>query len=218
MKIKYLGHSCFSIINRNEKVLICDPFDSTIGYTMATVEADIVTISHSHHDHSNLKKVKGSYDLIKTSKIYSGNGFNISSMGTFHDAFKGSKRGNNLSYIITCDGVSVCHLGDLGHMLSPKQLNMVKDVSAFFLPVGGTFTLDKKNLQKLVKKLQDKIIIPMHYKTEDCKLPISDLDDYLKSTFLHTFRMSELDISSDNLSSFSPGNYILDIISAWDKK
>lgn len=218
MIIKYLGHSCFSVINRNEKVLICDPFDSTIGYSMADVEADVVTVSHLHHDHSNTKKVKGSYDLIKSSKVYSGNGYLIESMETFHDAFKGSKRGNNLSYIITCDGVSICHLGDLGHMLSPKQLNSVKDVSIFFLPVGGTFTLDKKSIQKLVKKLQDKIIVPMHYKTKDCKLPISDLDEYLKSTFLHTYRVNQLEIDSESLSSFSPGNYILDIVSSWSKQ
>ncbi|MCK5812594.1 MAG: MBL fold metallo-hydrolase [Clostridiales bacterium] len=212
MLINYLGHSCFAIENQQGKVLVCDPFNESIGYAMRKTKADVVTMSHQHHDHSSQDKLSGKYDIIKTSKIYQGNGFYISNFKSFHDDSKGSRRGENISFIIESDGIKLCHLGDLGHMLGSRQLKLLNDVDIICIPIGGTYTIDHKIVKKLTKKLENKIIIPMHFKTNECKLPIGSLNDYLRTTILHTHKVPNLSITSKTIKSLAPGNYVLDIL------
>jgi len=211
MVIKYLGHACFSVKNNEGNVLVCDPFDKSIGYSMIKVNANVVTMSHMHHDHNNTLQIEGDFDIVNTPQIYSNYGFNISYLKTYHDEFKGRKRGDNIIYIIECDGVKICHTGDLGHMLNNRHLAEIHDISVLCIPVGGVYTIDKQTINKLTRKLKDKIIIPMHYKTDKCQLPINKLDNYLKTTFLHTYKINELTIDKDNIDTFLPGNYVLKI-------
>lgn len=212
MLINYLGHACFAIENQQGKVLVCDPFNESIGYSMKKTKADVVTMSHQHQDHCSLDKLSGKYDIIKTSKNYQGNGFIVSSFKSYHDDSKGIKRGKNISFIIECDGVKLCHLGDLGHMLGVKELKLLNEVDIICIPIGGYYTIDYKVVKKLTKKLENKIIIPMHYKTNECKLPIGSLNDYLRTTILHTHKVANLSITSETIKSIIPGNYVLDII------
>ena len=61
MKIKWLGHSCFKITNSKGIRILTDPFDDNVGYKIPSVEADIVTTSHSHYDHNFVDCVKGNF-------------------------------------------------------------------------------------------------------------------------------------------------------------
>jgi L-ascorbate metabolism protein UlaG (beta-lactamase superfamily) len=41
-------------------------------------------------------------------------------------------------YRIEIDGIRVLHLGDLGHVLSPAQVDVV-GIDVLFIPVGGVY-------------------------------------------------------------------------------
>ena len=64
MKLKWLGHSCFQITSDNGIRVVTDPFDESVGYPVPDAEADIVTMSHEHHDHSNSKCVHGEFVIF----------------------------------------------------------------------------------------------------------------------------------------------------------
>jgi len=78
------------------------------------------------------------------------------------------------------DEIDICHLGDLGHTLSEKEIKEIGSVDLLLIPVGGYFTIDYKEAQKVSDQLKPKILIPMHFKTDKCGLPISPLDDFLR--------------------------------------
>ena len=75
MKIKWLGHSCFSLTTSQGTVVVTDPYDESVGYGRPGVDADLVTVSHDHHDHNCLEAL-GKLDalLIPVGGVYTING------------------------------------------------------------------------------------------------------------------------------------------------
>ncbi|MBI4203280.1 MAG: MBL fold metallo-hydrolase, partial [Chloroflexi bacterium] len=53
-------------------------------------------------------------------------------------------------------------------------------VDVLFLPVGGFFTIDPAQANRICQQLSPKVVIPMHYKTPKCGFPIAPVDDFLK--------------------------------------
>ena len=60
----------------------------------------------------------------------------------------------------------VCHCGDLGHPLSPEQIDALGKVDVLLVPVGGRFALDGAEADELRRALSPAITIPMHYRTK----------------------------------------------------
>ena len=59
MKIRYLGHSSFLMTSGAGVAVVTDPYAPEVGFKMPNVSADIVTVSHRHYDHDNVKAVDG---------------------------------------------------------------------------------------------------------------------------------------------------------------
>jgi L-ascorbate metabolism protein UlaG (beta-lactamase superfamily) len=170
MDITYLGHSSFKLRGKQASI-VCDPFDSSVGLPVPRVSADIVTVSHDHHDHNNVAAVSGTARreqpfVINAPGEYEVSGISIFGTRTFHDDEKGAQRGLNYVYVIEVDEVSICHLGDLGHVLSDKQVESIGEVDVLLVPVGGVYTIGPKEAIEVINQLQPSIAVPMHYKTE----------------------------------------------------
>ena len=101
-------------------------------------------------------------------------------MATFHDEEKGSKRGKNTIYLMEIDEVSVCHLGDLGHVPTAEQVEEIEDVDVLLLPVGGVSTIDAPMAAEVVRQLDPKVVVPMHYKTEALNRQLEPVDKFLR--------------------------------------
>ena len=179
MKIKWLGHSCFLITSSTGVRILTDPFDETVGYKVPEAEADIVTTSHDHFDHNYVKAVKGEYVHINTSGRHNVKGIEILGVDTFHDEAGGSKRGSNVVFTYLVDGMKICHLGDLGHILTEEQLNQIGRVDILLLPVGGTFTIYYREASELAGKMNPRLIIPMHFKTPVMSFNIDGVDKFV---------------------------------------
>ena len=141
MDITWLGHSCFKIKGSQASV-ITDPFPPDLGYSLGKATANIVTVSHQHPSHSYVQGIGGEPRIIKGPGEYEISGILIIGVATFHDAEGGGKRGKNTIYLMEVDGVSVCHLGDLGHVLTSEQVEEIGNVDVLLLPVGGVSTID----------------------------------------------------------------------------
>lgn len=182
MQINYLGHSCFKIKSR-DITLIIDPFDDYIGFSLPKTKADIVVISHQHKDHNCLANIEGEPFVIQNPGEYEISDVSVFGMQTFHDNQGGQAKGKNIVYNIQAEEISLCHLGDLGHMLNDRQLEEINGVDILFAPVGGVFTLDIKQIIELIKKIEPSIIIPMHYRTnrhnQNTFGQLAALDDFL---------------------------------------
>ncbi len=165
MEITWLGHSCFRLKGKDVTVLT-DPYVKDIGYSLGRPQADIVTVSHDHHDHNHVPGVGGDPKVVKGPGEYEIKNVFIKGISTFHDAEGGKARGRNTVFTITLDDVVVCHLGDLGHPLTQAQAEEIDTVDVLLVPVGGFYTINATQAAEVVSLLEPKIVIPMHYQTE----------------------------------------------------
>ena len=179
MEITWLGHSCFKLKGKQETV-ITDPFSPATGYTLGKVTADIVTVSHPHPGHSYVQGVADEPRVLKSPGEYESAGVLTVGVHTYHDNEKGAQRGKNTAFVIDVDDVMICHLGDLGHVLTAEQVAEIDGVDVLLIPVGGVSTIDAVQAAQIVRQLEPKIVIPMHYKTEAEKKDLETADRFLK--------------------------------------
>ncbi|MBA4390194.1 MAG: MBL fold metallo-hydrolase [Syntrophus sp. (in: bacteria)] len=185
MKIKWYGHSAFYLATDSGVRIIIDPYEpgafgGAIAYGRITDEADLVLTSHEHDDHSYTADIKGKFVHIKEKGTYEEKGVKIRAIETFHDTSGGQERGKNLIFLITADDITVAHLGDLGHILEDGTLQDIGKIDILMLPVGGFYTIGAKEATKVMSDLRPALIIPMHFKTDKCGLPIGYVDEFIK--------------------------------------
>lgn len=212
MKIKWFGQACFMITSDSGTKLVTDPYANMLGYKLPEIEAQIVTTSHNHSDHNNVGAVKGNFEHINAPGSFSAAGIGIKGVETFHDKVSGAKRGKNIVYIFTIDGLNVCHCGDLGHILSPEQVKAVGVVDILLLPIGGKVTLDAAGACEVMKQLSPKIVIPMHYRTKAMGLLgliFGKIETFMTLSELDAKKYKELDVSQANIKDLS-GIAVLD--------
>ena len=183
MKIKYLGHAAFAITSDAGLKIITDPYYTTranLSYGEITESADIVAVSHDHHDHGNVAAVKGNPEVVSRAGRSTARGIEFKGIASYHDDAGGSLRGNNIIFCFELDGIKVCHLGDLGHRLDDKQVAEIGSVDILLIPVGGFYTIDARVATEVCDRLQPSVIIPMHYKTEKSFPEIFEVDEFIK--------------------------------------
>ena len=179
MDISWLGHSCFRIKGSHGAV-VTDPYLPSLGYSLGKPTARIVTVSHQHPGHSYIQGIGGSPRVIAGPGEYEINGVLVIGIATFHDAEQGRKRGRNTVYLMEVDEVSVCHLGDLGHVLTAEQVEELGNVDVLLLPVGGVSTINAPTAAEVVRQLEPKVVIPMHYKTQALSWELEPVERFLK--------------------------------------
>jgi L-ascorbate metabolism protein UlaG (beta-lactamase superfamily) len=179
MEITWLGYSCFRLKGKNTTV-ITDPYPPGLGYSLDKPSARIVTISHNHPNHAHVQAITGEPRLIYRPGEYEIGGVLIIGISTFHDAENGAALGKNNVYAIEVDDVTICHLGDLGHPLSSNQIEELGNVDVLLVPVGGGTTISASQAAALVRSIEPKIVIPMHYKTPALTRELDTVDKFLK--------------------------------------
>ena len=194
MKLTWIGHSCFKV-ESNGYSIITDPYEDGYvpGLKPLRESADMVLCSHEHGDHNARSLVE-----IREGQQCP---FTIEKIETFHDDAKGAKRGPNTIYILEAEGVRVAHLGDLGCELEEDQIQKLKNLDVCLIPVGGHFTIDGKQAASLVRLIQPRLVIPMHFKDEKAGFGfdiISGVDVFTKCMD-SVLTLGESSISTDQL-------------------
>ena len=197
MRIRWLGQSCFEITGSNGTRIVTDPFaheneswpGCKITYPTPDVEADIVTVSHlGHFDHDAVDVIKGNPVVITKPGTTKAMGIDVTGFGTYHRTADGlsAEPFNNVFYW-ECDGLRLCHLGDLGHVLSDDQSAQIQNVDILFVPVGEGFTMPFSVILENLDRISPRLVIPMHYKTDQASFLESTLADFLKVCDLKPF-------------------------------
>lgn len=180
--IKWYGHACFAIIPSKGPTIVIDPHDGkSLGLKPPQILADIVLITHEHFDHNAYNIVAKPSARVFSMNVEEINVDDIKIIGveTYHDKDKGKRRGRNVMYKIVVDGVSILHLGDLGHILDEKHAALVQPIDIVIIPVGGVFTIDGKEAWKVIEILKPSVVVPMHYWIQGLELPLKPLDEFL---------------------------------------
>ena len=180
MIITCIAHAMFLMELDNGLRVLTDPVGEDSGFPVSPVKADVALVSHHHHDHCALENVPGA-KVIETAGVHCpADGLRVTAVKSFHDDANGTKRGENLLFLIEAEGLRVAHLGDLGHLPTPAQREALGRVDVLLVPVGGFYTIDAKQAKAIVDQLNPRIVIPMHYRGEGFGFDvIAPVDDFL---------------------------------------
>ncbi len=183
MKIKFLGHASFVITASDNTAILTDPyqpgaFGGAIGYDSITDRVDVATISHEHEDHAGISGLT-SRPLIVRGECRA-KGITFDALSTYHDDQEGQARGENRIFAFEVDEIRVCHFGDLGHTLTPEQVEALGKVNVALIPVGGEFTVGPSEAWEIITQLNPNIVIPMHFKTPKVGFPLATIDRFLE--------------------------------------
>lgn len=204
MDITYLGHSSFRIKSKDTS-LVTDPFDpKMVGIKFPTgITADIVTISHNHPDHNNVSAIANVRKVVEGPGEYEIGGITILGFASYHDGKKGEERGTNTIYVIEAEGLRLAHLGDLGHTLSDKDIECMGEIDILMVPVGGIKTITPGVAVDIIRSLEPKIVLPMHFKVEgsdsDVFAGLASLDTFLKEVAISQERLDRLSVKKELL-------------------
>lgn len=177
MDITYLGHSSFRLRGKNATV-VTDPYNSDIvGLKFPKhIEADIVTVSHEHKDHSTLLSIEGNPYIINGPGEYEVKGVGV----------VGHATNQNTIYRIEIDGVAIVHLGRLDRTLTTAEVDELDGVHILMIPIDVTQAV------AVINEIEPSIVIPMQYEK-------SQLDAFLKEIGKEVVPQAKLTISKDKM-------------------
>lgn len=179
MDLTWLGHGCFRLRGRAATV-VTDPYPPSLGPRLPKLEADVVTTSHEHENHSYTQAVVKEPYIVRGPGEYEVAGVTVMGLPTFHDASQGAEHGRNTVCVIEIDDVRVCHLGDLGHPLAADMLEAIGNIDVLLVPVGGGKTLDAARAAEVVRQVEPRVVVPMHYALPALKTELAPVERFLK--------------------------------------
>ena len=179
MDIVWLGHSCFRLKSREGSVIV-DPYHESLGSSLGKLKADVVLVTHDHAGHNNVTAVSEFRKVVSGPGEYEVRDIMIHGIRTYHDDQDGALRGKNTAYLIRMDGVVVCHLGDLGHLLSSSQADELDDVDVLLIPVGGESTIGPGEAVEIIGSIDPRIVIPMHFQVDGIRPDLDTADRFLR--------------------------------------
>ena len=194
MTISWFGQSCFRI-EAKEGSILTDPFAKEIGLKQPRIKDDVITVSHQHFDHNNVGDANPEAFIIQNPGEYEKQGIAVRGIASFHDDKQGAERGPNTIYIYKAEDITICHLGDLGHLLADAQVEAIGDIDVLMIPVGGTYTLDAKTAAAVIGQIEPKIIIPMHYKVPGLEVMLDGVEKFIKELGLDPEKTDKYKIS-----------------------
>jgi len=205
MVIQWLGQSCFQFKTKpsataEEATIVLDPYSPDLGLKLPrNLSADLLLMTHDHDDHAYHAGVSGNPFVIQGPGEYEAKGVFVYGIATWHDQSQGKERGVNTMYRLESEGLTIAHLGDLGHPLSDAQLDQLDGIDILLVPVGGATTLDAAAAVEVVQSIEPRIVIPMHYHLPSLKVKLATVDVFLKALGAPHERVEKLKMTKKDL-------------------
>ena len=199
MRLTFLGHATFLI-------------ESPKGIKAATDYAlpiapphtpDIVTMNNSHETHWTAYPQEEITHVLKGWSDDSGaarlhdvtmEDMRVRNVPTNARDWGGGTRlyGNSI-FVFEVAGFCIAHLGHLHHTLSTQQLANIGQMDVVLVPVDGSYTLDLPGTFEVLKTMNPRFVVPMHYFTR------FTLERFLTEA-RKTWKVTELDVPTTVLS------------------
>ena len=164
------------------------------GTLSISEEANDVCCSHEHGDHNYRAGVK--LKAIESAPV------KITEISSYHDSEGGVVRGNNTIHVLdTESGLRAVHMGDIGHMLEPKQMELIGTPDVVMIPVGGFYTVDARQAKNIAENMGARVIIPMHYRGEgfgyDVIGPVEEFTSLFPEDMVKFYDTDTIEVTKD---------------------
>jgi len=196
LQIEYIAHASF-LLHFNNHTLLLDPFaDSVwISYTFPrNIKADAIFSTHPHYDHDggifrDLKPYwQDKIPFYQDPGNYQIGDFNIEGIKGKHCEPYGKEFGQkNTIFIFDVAGIRIAHWGD-NEPINDTTAAKLTDIDILMLPIDDSYHILKaEETAEVIRRVDPKIIIPMHYKITDLEPTpgkpknLESIDEYIAS-------------------------------------
>lgn len=166
--VTFVGHATF-LIESPEGVRIATDYNDHVR-PQATPE--IVTMNKAHGTHYTLRPDPGIAHVLR--------GWGSQGQPAHHDVqvrdvrvrnvptnirdwADGTEYDGNSIFVFEIAGLCIAHLGHLHHTLEPSQLRKLGRIDVLLVPVDGSYTLDLAGMMEVLRDIDARLMIPMHF-------------------------------------------------------
>lgn len=199
MEIIWFGHACCALSDEITTI-ITDPYDESLGLKLPEVTADIITVSHDNPRHNATHLVNGQFKVLNAPGEYEIQGVFVSGSALYPETGEKGTEARNVVFVYDIDELTVCHLGDISHVPTQDQIDVLDNVDVLLTPVGGGRSLNAAQASELIALIEPAIVIPIHYAMPNITIPLDPLDKFLKEMGqTHLEAQPKLKIKRNNL-------------------
>jgi len=183
MQISWYGLGCFQFTARGYPTVVTDPYDpTTVGLRLPQLRADIVTSSQLLADprKASWPGISGNYRTLAAPGEYEIGGIFITAISSARNRTRDWADGINIVYSFIYDGLVVCHLGELGGMLTQADVESIGGVDVLLVPVGLPHGLTPAEASEVVSMLEPRLVIPMQYSLPGVTLERKSVELFLR--------------------------------------
>ena len=203
MEIVWYGQTCFRLSERGFSAVVTDPYPPETGLAYPRSRAHVVTVSYDDDACRYVAGVRGPFKLFDGPGEYETGGVFITGISTFADGKEGALRGLNTIFLFDFSGLTICHLGYLGHVPTQLQVEDLGTVDVLLVPVGDGDNLTPNQASELISLFEPSIVVPMYYKIPGLTMQLGGLDRFRKEVGLErlktedTLKITKSDISEE---------------------
>ncbi len=178
MKLVWLGHATF-LLESNKKHIYIDPVvDPSLGPKGLPL-ADVILVSHWHHDHCSINTIKKiqqdstvmlgtretAAELLGVQALTAGDERDFDWLSVkaapAHTIRKpgGHTEGYTLGFVLTLENKKLYYTADTDFLEGMEKIK----AEVTIIPVGGTYTMGAKEAAAAIRIMQPKYAVPMHY-------------------------------------------------------
>ena len=199
MDVQFFGANCLTVTYKGTRIVIDDNL-AELGAKSITKAEDIALYTHQHETNNTARLVfdsPGEYEVADISII--------GIPARAHIDEDGQK--NATIFKLIAGDQSILIAGHIYPDLSENQLETIGMVDLLIVPVGGSgYTTDAVGALKLIKAIEPKLVVPVHFADKDLKFPVPQVD---KTSALKELGMepkdtvSKLKLKSSELSDLT---------------
>ncbi len=202
MTIEWFGKTCVRLVTRDSTAVI-DPFGAKEGLKLPRMNPDLLLLTSGDSDASSIAgepfiiKGPGEYEIKKTF-VY---GIPVARE---KDAPNERNAASTL-YLIEAEGISIAHLGTLGHQLGNGEFERLEGVDILMIPVGGHGVLNAEQASAVISAVEPRIVIPMQFRLPGLKNNYDTVTAFAKemgvkdSETMDKLKISAKDLPQDDM-------------------
>ncbi|PIQ78455.1 hypothetical protein COV82_00675 [Candidatus Peregrinibacteria bacterium CG11_big_fil_rev_8_21_14_0_20_46_8] len=169
MDIQWHGRSCVSIKGKSGTVIV-DPYDQKkAGFKLPKSLKPEVVLSNEDDPELDAAQFGKETHIFDWPGEYEACGILIQAIQAYDRPLEKDEAGNKQStkansimiYSLMVDGLRVCHLGNIGHKLTPEMLEQIGEVDVLLVPIGGILGPEKAH--EVIEQIEPRISIPIYF-------------------------------------------------------
>lgn len=169
MRLTYFGHCAFRFETPGGVTAVADPYRNQADRYWFTrmfpeIHCDLGLITHAHFDHDAVERLPEAASILRMPGEFSTGDLQIRGVQDLHSGASHLRDFPNVMFRLDAGGVSFLHIGDNRVEWPDDVTQAVGDIDVLLVTVDDSnHLLTYEQVDALVRRLQPRVIIPMHY-------------------------------------------------------